>query len=129
MTSTGLSTIGQVAVTAHDIVRATSFYRDTLGMKHLFQTDTMSFFDCDGVMVMLGIPTSEAFDHRSSILYFQVEDIIGMHNTLTERGVVFQEKPHRVAPMGENDLWMAFFDDTEGNVMALRSFRPQGTKE
>lgn len=125
MTTLGLSKIGQIAVTAHDLERATTFYRDVLGMKFLFQTETMSFFDCDGVMLMLGIPTSDEFDHRSSILYFQVDDIIATHEKLVSGGVVFQQDPHFVASMGENDLWLAFFDDTERNVMALRSFRPK----
>ena len=32
----GLSAIGQIAVNAHDLDRAVGFYRDKLGMKHLF---------------------------------------------------------------------------------------------
>ena len=45
----GLSQIGQIAVNAHDIERATTFYRDTLGMKYLFGIpDNAAFFDCDG---------------------------------------------------------------------------------
>jgi catechol 2,3-dioxygenase-like lactoylglutathione lyase family enzyme len=33
----GLSAIEQIAVNVHDLDRAVDFYRDKLGMKHLFQ--------------------------------------------------------------------------------------------
>jgi catechol 2,3-dioxygenase-like lactoylglutathione lyase family enzyme len=39
----GLSAIGQIAVNAHDLERATIFYREQLGMKHLFSVPNMVF--------------------------------------------------------------------------------------
>ena len=52
-----LSRIGQIAVSVSDIDRATEFYRDTLGMRFLFSAPPgMSFFDCDGVRLMLTLP-------------------------------------------------------------------------
>jgi catechol 2,3-dioxygenase-like lactoylglutathione lyase family enzyme len=46
----GLSTIEQIAVKAHDIERAADFYREKLGMKHLFSVPpNLAFFDCDGI--------------------------------------------------------------------------------
>jgi len=41
----GLSAIGQIAITVRDLKLATAFYRDTLGMKLLFEVSNMSFFD------------------------------------------------------------------------------------
>src|SRR5581483_11263787 len=49
----GLSTIGQIGITATDVDRAIAFYRDVLGMKLLFQVPGMGFFDCGGVRLML----------------------------------------------------------------------------
>src|SRR5690242_11669177 len=70
-----LSPIGQIAVRARDVERATAFYRDTLGMRHLFSVPgKLSFFDCGGVRLMLDLPEGE-HDHPSSILYFKVVDI------------------------------------------------------
>jgi len=42
------------------------------------------------------------------------------------RGVVFEGAPHLVAKMpGTNiELWMAFFRDNEGNLLALTAERP-----
>lgn len=117
----GLSQIGQVAVNVKDVKRATSFYRDTLGVRFLFDTPTMSFFDCGGVRLLLGVAEKPEFDHPSSILYFRVENIQEAYNILGARGVPFEGKPHRVAQLADHDLWMAFFRDPENNLLALMS--------
>ncbi len=118
----GLSTIGQIAVNAHDLERAVDFYRDQLGMKHLFSVPPkMAFFDCDGLRLMLSLPEKPEFDHPSSILYFKVNNIQQAAQTLADRGVQFEEPPVFVANMGAYDLWMAFFRDSENNHLALMS--------
>ena len=117
-----LKRIGQIAINAHDIERATNFYREALGLKHLFSVaPKMAFFDCDGLMLMLSLPDKPEFDHPSSIIYFDVNDIHDASETLESRGVRFEEKPTFVANMGSYDLWMAFFRDSEDNLFALRS--------
>lgn len=116
-----LSTLGQIAMTVHDAPRATAFYRDQLGLRFLFSAGAMSFFDCGGVRLMLSLPSSPEYDHPGSILYFKVDDIGAAHETLLGRGVHFKGAPHLVARMPDHELWMAFFDDTEGNTLALMS--------
>ena len=116
----GLSTIEQIAVNAHDIERAVAFYRDKLGMKHLFSVPpNLAFFDCEGIRLMLSLPAKPEFDHPSSIIYFKVADIQEAHRTLVERGVQFEEAPIFVADMGTYDLWLASFRDSENNLLAL----------
>ncbi len=118
----GLSHIGQIAVNAHDIDRAVEFYRDKLKMKHLFTVpQKMAFFDCDSVWLMLSLPDKPEFDHPSSIIYFNVEDIQFAVEALSERGVKFEEQPVFVANMGSYDLWMAAFRDSENNLLAMQS--------
>ena len=118
----GLSAIGQIAVNAHDLERAEVFYRDKLGMKHLFTVPPqMAFFDCAGIRLMLSLPEKPEFDHPSSILYFNVDDIQQASQTLAGRGVQFEEQPILVANMGSYDLWMASFRDSENNLLALMS--------
>lgn len=118
----GLKRIGQIAINAHDIERATNFYREALGLKHLFSVaPKMAFFDCDGLMLMLSLPDKPEFDHPSSIIYFDVNNIHEASDRLESRGVHFEEKPTFVANMGSYDLWMAFFRDSEDNLLALRS--------
>jgi methylmalonyl-CoA/ethylmalonyl-CoA epimerase len=120
----GLGRIAQVAVNARSIDRATAFYRDTLGMTHLFSAPPkMAFFDCAGVWLMLGEAESEEFDHPSSVLYFEVADIDAAHRALAARGVEFRDSPHLVHRAPDWELWLAFFRDSEGNTHALRERR------
>jgi methylmalonyl-CoA/ethylmalonyl-CoA epimerase len=70
-------------VNVHDLERAAVFYKETLGMKHLFTgPPNMAFFDCGGIRLMLAIPERPEFDHPSSILYFKVPDIEHAHKVL-----------------------------------------------
>jgi methylmalonyl-CoA/ethylmalonyl-CoA epimerase len=114
-----LSQIGQVAIIVQDIDRATRFYREILGMKYLFSAGSLSFFDCAGVRLMLTIPESKETQQASSILYFNVEDINSAHRSLAARNVRFEGKPHMIARMPDHELWMAFFRDSENNLLAL----------
>ncbi len=117
----GLSRLGQIAVTAHDLDRATAFYREALGMRFLFRVPNLAFFDCGGIRLLLGVPEQGAFDHPSSILYFLVDDLESAHAILVDRGVAFTDQPHLVATLPDHELWMAFFTDSEGNTLALMS--------
>lgn len=115
----GLRTLRQISMNAKDLDRATAFYRDTLGVPFLFQVPNMSFFDLDGVRLLVGLAEDAAHDHPGSVLYFSVPDMDAAHAALTERGVAFNGEPHFVADMGDHDLWMGFFKDSEGNQLAL----------
>lgn len=117
----GLSRLGQIAVTARDLDRAEAFYRDAVGLRFLFRVPNLVFFDCSGVRLLLSTPEKPEFDHPSSILYFAVDDLQTAHRTLHDRGVHFTDDPHLIAEMPDHDLWMAFFEDSEGNTLALMS--------
>jgi methylmalonyl-CoA/ethylmalonyl-CoA epimerase len=117
----GLRRIGQIAINVHDLSAATRFYRETLGMEFLFEVPGMAFFDCGGVRLMLGVASEPQFDHRSSILYYKVPDIHAAATTLEARGVKFTSQPHLVAKLPDHELWLAFFQDPDHNVLALMS--------
>ena len=119
VSTTNLSTIGQIAMVAKDIARATAFYRDRLGMKFLFEFPGLAFFDCDGVRLMISRAEKPEFDHPGSVLYFKVNDIDAAHADLVAKGVEFVDKPHLIAKLPDHELWMAFFKDSEGNTLAL----------
>jgi methylmalonyl-CoA/ethylmalonyl-CoA epimerase len=120
----GITRLGQIAINAHDIERATAFYRDTLGLRLLFTAGKLAFFDCGGVRLMLDVAERPEFNHPSSILYFAVPDIDAAHRQLRDTGVKFEDEPHLIAKMPDHDLWMAFFRDSEQNVLALMSEVP-----
>jgi catechol 2,3-dioxygenase-like lactoylglutathione lyase family enzyme len=117
----GITRLGQVAINAQDIDRASAFYRDRLGLQLLFRAGKLAFFDCGGVRLMLSVAEKPEFDHPSSILYFAVPDITAAHRQLRNQGVWFEDEPHVIAKMPDHDLWMTFFRDSEQNLMALMS--------
>lgn len=121
MSDVSLGRIGQIAIAAKDVARATAFYRDVLGMKFLFEFPGLAFFDAGGVRLMLSRAEDPRFDHPASILYYKVDDIVGTHATLESRGVIVEEKPHMIAQMPDHDLWIGSYQDSEGNVFALMS--------
>ncbi|HEX4140095.1 MAG TPA: VOC family protein [Candidatus Methylacidiphilales bacterium] len=118
-TGLGITRLGQVAINAHDVERATAFYRDVLGLKFLFAAGQLAFFDCGGVRLMLDKAEDPEFVHPSSILYFSVAEIQAAHRRLVDAGVAIVSEPRMIAAMADHDLWMSFFRDTEDNVMAL----------
>jgi methylmalonyl-CoA/ethylmalonyl-CoA epimerase len=121
-TGIGISRVGQIAINAHDVERAATFYQDVLGLRLLFKAGPgLAFFDCGGVRLMLTLPEKPEFDHPGSVLYFAVPDIQAAHATMKEKGVHFEDEPHLIAKMPDHDLWMVFFRDSEGNLMGLMS--------
>src|SRR5215207_8061071 len=109
--------IGQIAVVCKDVLRATVFYRDTLGLPFLFAAGpTLAFFDCGGVRLMLSTSERAEHDHLSSMLYYFVADIEGTQRDLEAKGVAFIDRPHMIAQMPDHQLWLAAFTDSEGNM-------------
>ena len=122
----GLSQIGQIAIRVRDVDRAVVFYRDRLGMRFLFQAPGLAFFQCGDISLMLTTAEAPEFDHPSSIVYFNVEDVETACATLKSRGVEFRSEPHVVHRAPEFDLWMAFFRDAEDNTLALMCRKAKG---
>jgi len=121
----GVSRIGQIAFTVSDLPRAVAFYRDVLGLRFLFEAPpSMAFFDCGGTRLMLAPPEREgsaAGQQFNSVLYYTVAEIQEAARALGARGVTFEQPPHVVARLPAADLWMAFFRDPDGHLLALMS--------
>jgi methylmalonyl-CoA/ethylmalonyl-CoA epimerase len=122
----GISRIGQIAVRVHDLDRAVAFYRDVLGLRFLFQAPPgLAFFDCGGVRLMLSRPEAPEFDHPGSVIYYLVDDIQAAWAAVTAGGAqpasAGAAGPHLIAKLADHDLWMAFVEDSEGNLLGLMS--------
>lgn len=113
--------IHQIAIQARDVERATRFYRDVLQLPFLFSAPPgLAFFDCGGTRLMLSRPEPPSAP-PGSIVYFGVDDIQGAHAALRARGVSFRTEPQRIATLADREVWLAVFEDTEGNTLALMS--------
>lgn len=117
-----LGTLKQVLQPVTDLDRAVAFYRDTLRLPFIGQFGPLAFFDLDGVRLLL-----EHGDSASgTVLYFDVVDIRSARDDLAARGVTFEEEPHLIfrddtGTFGRAgaETWMAFFRDTEGNLLSI----------
>ena len=121
MDTTMIKNVGQIGIPVKDINRALDFYKDKLGLSLLFNTDSMAFFECDGLRLMLALPEKKEFAYSSSVIYFQVNNIKDTYERLKGNGVTFINEPHVVTKMGQTETWMVFFKDTEDNTHAFMS--------
>jgi methylmalonyl-CoA/ethylmalonyl-CoA epimerase len=124
----GLNRIGQIALGVHDVDKAEAFYRDTLGLRALYRFGDLTFFDCCGVRLLLEKTRDPESARYSSVIYFDCHDIALAIRELELRGVSFSGPPHLIAQMDDHDLWMAFFEDPDGHVLALMQEAPKGYK-
>lgn len=127
MNETGIRVEGlaQVALTVTDLEAARAFYRDSLGLPHLFDAGTMAFFDCGGVRLLVG--TGEAKPGGGTLVYLRVADVESAVAALKARGTEIVQEAHLVAPMKSYDLWLAFVKDPAGNVLGLMEERQRVT--
>ncbi len=120
MNNFALSQIGQIAIPVGDLERAVEFYRDKLGMKHIFTVpNQFTFFDCGGVRLLLGLPEKGETNRKTSLIYYTVNDIQEAYEILKKREVHFDDEPHLIAKMEDHELWMAFFRDCDNNQFGI----------
>ena len=121
----GVGRSGQIALSVTDMERSIAFWRDTVGLKFLFQAPNVAFFDVDGVRLMLGAAESPAAKPAGTVLYFEVDDLDATFELLRDLGtaVALNGEPHFIAKLGDKDLWMAFLQDPDGHLFGLMSER------
>ena len=120
-----LGPLGQVSLDIGDVKRAERFYGEVLGLPHVFTFGDLAFFDMAGTRLYLHRKSADDWK-PGSILYFRVADIRAAHAELTARDVHFTGAPHLIYTDDEtgDEEWMAFFEDGEGNTLAIMSRVP-----
>lgn len=124
MATTG---IGQIHISVTDLERSVTFYRDVLGLAHLFTVpgQPMAFFMAGSVRLYLGVPEDEKFRSRP-VVYYRVDDVEADHAAIVARGAVSLSDPHMVHRDAAAELWMAFVEDPDGTPIGLMTERPCG---
>ena len=121
MPSISPSRIAQIAVPVHDLDRARTFYRERLGLAHLFDAPPgLAFFQCGETRLMLSQPEGPE-TAGSSILYYAVASAREAQAALAADGVTFEEEARCIARVGDKDVWLAVCRDSEGNLIGLMS--------
>ena len=117
MPTPSIGPIGQIARSVSDTAASAKWYREVLGLPHLYTFGTLAFFDCGGTRLML---SQEGGATRESILYLRVADIAAAHDALMKRGVKFTHAPHMIHRHADGtEEWLAFFEDPDGRPLAL----------
>jgi predicted enzyme related to lactoylglutathione lyase len=117
--------LGQIHISVSDVERSVAFYRDVLGIPHLFTVDgrPMAFFASGDVRLYLGVPSSEEFRSRC-VLYFRVDDLDAELARLAGLGVEPVEPPNLAHTDGTTELWLAGLVDPDGHHVLLMHERP-----
>ncbi|HEX4388047.1 MAG TPA: LuxR C-terminal-related transcriptional regulator [Steroidobacteraceae bacterium] len=116
-----LGPLAQIARTVRDLKASEGWYRDRLGLKHLYTFGTLAFFDLGGTRLML----SEQPLAGESVLYLRVADIRASCAALAARGVEFAAAPHLIHRHADGtEEWLAHFNDLEGRPLGLLSRVP-----
>ena len=118
--TTTLGRVAQISRTVRDIAQAEIWYREVLGLAHLYTYGPLAFFDCAGTRLMLtqyGEPSA-----TESIVYLAVDDIVSARDELLARGVEFINAPHMIHRRADGtEEWLVMFNDPERRPLGLIS--------
>lgn len=119
-----LTGVGQIHVTVSDLDEAVRFYRDILGLTHLFTVEgqPMAFLQAGDVRLYLGVTEDERYRSRP-LVYYRVADVERAFAEVTGRGAPALSAPHVVNRDAGTELWMAFVADPDGNPVGLMAER------
>jgi methylmalonyl-CoA/ethylmalonyl-CoA epimerase len=124
MPGISLDRIKQIALPVNSVEKAKEFYRDALGMRHLFDAPPgLSFFDCGGVRLMLCGPDAQGKDggKQHAVLFYEVGDIKTTYAQVKAAGAPSLAEPHIIARMNGQEVWIAELADGQGNTVSLIS--------
>jgi len=122
-----LTTIDQIGLGCTDLDAAQRFYCDVLGLTFAGDIPGMAkLFGCGGVNLI--VFKSDTVP-PASIVYFKVAGVAGQIQEATERlkaaGVTIEKEPQCIAKNWYGkDVYLAFFRDPFGNMLALKSDVP-----
>jgi catechol 2,3-dioxygenase-like lactoylglutathione lyase family enzyme len=109
--------IAQIARSVRDIKQAEDWYKNVLGLPHLYTFGNLAFFDCNGTRLMLSQESAVAAE---SILYMRVGNISAAYELLKSRGVEFINAPHMVHRHADGtEEWLSMLKDPEGRPLGI----------
>jgi DNA-binding CsgD family transcriptional regulator/catechol 2,3-dioxygenase-like lactoylglutathione lyase family enzyme len=114
-----ISGVGQIARGVRDVKLSEQWYRDVLGLPHLYTFGSLAFFDCGGMRLMLS--QSESIKDES-IIYFRTGNLLKAWEEMKRKGLEFMDAPHLIHTHSDGtEEWMVFFKDLEDRPLALMS--------
>lgn len=111
--------VGQIALPVTDPDRSQAFYGDVLGLPLLYRFGALVFFSTGNLRLMLSGGEQRKITRTNNCVYFRVADLDHAFAELKNKGLAFEDEPHLIARMPDHELWMAFFRDPDGHLLAL----------
>lgn len=115
--------ISQIGVHVVDLEQAKQFYGEVLGLELLFEFPGMAFFKIGTQRLMLSLPNEGQPVCGGSILYFDSSDVEAACRHLESQSVEIMAAPSCVHRDGQHEIWMCFFKDPFGHVLAFTEQR------
>lgn len=123
--SMDIKSIGQVAIAIDDLEKAVYFYQNILKLELLFQAPPgLAFFNCGGVRLMLTTLQGDEADHKTSVIYYKLNNIEKVFDELKTLQVDIERAPQKAAKMEDHELWIGFIRDPSGNLVGLMEEKP-----
>jgi catechol 2,3-dioxygenase-like lactoylglutathione lyase family enzyme len=113
-----------IVICTRDRVRATAFYRDTLGLILAHEDNFAAVFNIGGVTLRVYM-VADFTPHEHTVLGFHVPDVAATVLALREKGVAFNRYPRLT--QDEQGIWtapggttkVAWMKDADGNVLSV----------
>lgn len=109
----------QVFLPCADLNRSKAFYAETLGLRFLFETNGMAFFQLGNTRLMLGELREGQAAMGGGGLYFDAPDLPELVRNLEERGASFRGAAQLLQETPQGNLMLQSLLDPDGNLIAL----------
>lgn len=113
-----MSRLSRVILRVADMDRALAFWRDSVGLDPVFESETFTFLDSGGVQVVLNQVDSPPVPGLTEIV-FESADVGADFEAMRARGVPFEVELRPVTSDGGRELLAAHFYDPDGNLASL----------
>jgi catechol 2,3-dioxygenase-like lactoylglutathione lyase family enzyme len=113
-----------IIICTRDRARATTFYRDILGLLLASEDNFASVFSLGGVTLRVSA-VPDFTPHEHTILGFRVEDVPAAVKALRQKGVTCNIYPHfhqdelGILAIPGGTVQVAWFKDPDGNVLSV----------
>ncbi len=110
----------QIGLTVKDLAKAKEFYGETLGLNLAVETDLMLFFSVGGLRLMVGTENQAGTaGSGGAVFYLETPNIHEAHDHIEEKGVHIHRPPFIAHSDASFEMWLCFFQDDDGNVLAF----------
>jgi catechol 2,3-dioxygenase-like lactoylglutathione lyase family enzyme len=111
--------VSHVILRVRDMERAVTFYRDSIGLPVLMESEAFSFLDGGTIRIALNAVGDVPDDESMTEIVLEVDDLRQVYDDLSTLGVVFEVEPRVVTSDGTRSLLATHFHDPDGHLVSV----------